>query len=532
VLGYVAEYNAGEVQTLRSWGRLVAGGADLLARVRDGEDPRVSSAFGRAFGRAAQTVQTPEELYELLDGLDEEHRESLGLVGPLYGELDAWRRRCLLVELTEGEQVWTRARGHLHDRRVGRMGVERVYNQALRGTHGYRVVIRNLVLEGGTPVPELDYLRAERPRPGGDLPLEIDIRLQRAADEALARTGLPGAVVVLEPSTGAVRVLVSRPTFDPNAFVSGEAAEVRRILEDPARPLVARATSGIYAPGSVFKVVVALAGLEERVLGVDTLFDCHHIYEVDGRAFRCLADPGHGSIDLPVALTASCNIYFYKAIERIGPEAVLRWARALGFGAPTGIDLPAEAAGTIPDPDAAGGFSARRVAQIAIGQGPIAATPLQVAQLFAAVANDGPAYTPRVVSAPRIVSSARRISPDVRRTLVRGLVGTVHDVRGTAHEAFFSPRAGSGRAFVEEFPGLQIASKTGTAERAGGAPHSWFAGFAPADAPQVAFAVVVEGGGHGGAIAAPVAADVLAAFFTRYGWRGREPPPVDDDGER
>ena len=515
LLGYVSEYNAGEIDTLRAWGRLARGGAHVLRDLATAcEDVRVADAVGSSLGRSLDTIQSGEELAELLDTLSADEREQLaGALGPRAFELKLWLERNQTVRLTEGEAVWLRSRGHLTDRRVGRTGVEAAFNESLRGRHGYRVVIRNLAMRDGKPVPELDYLRSERPQPGEDEHLEIDLRLQMAAADALASTGLPGAVVVLEPSTGALRACASRPGFDPEVMVSGSAADVKALLSDPRKPMIARAVSGVYPPGSVFKVLVALAGLEEGVLTKETYFDCHHTYEVDGSTFRCMANPGHGTIALPLAITASCNIYFYRAVQRIGAERLLHWARALGFASRTRLDIGGEAPGHLPVVSPGHDMARKTLVQVGIGQGPVTATPLQVAQLMAAVANGGPSYEPRMVKAPRRALSVVSLKPQTRAALLEGMTGTVHDVRGTAHDAFFTPLPETGKAFVQDFPDIKIASKTGTAERRGGDPHAWFAGFAPARNPEIAFAVIVEGGGHGGDTAAPVAARVLAEYF-------------------
>jgi cell division protein FtsI/penicillin-binding protein 2 len=515
VLGYLSEYDREEVERLRQWGRLTIGGETVMQQLKDAcERSEVAEAVGRSLGRSPDTICSAEELMELIEEMPPKDRDQLySALGPPSVAIERWMDRGKIVALTEGEQVWIRSRGHLEDRRIGRTGIEQSWNDELRGKHGYKVVIRNLAIRDGEAAPELDYLKAERPVPGTDLTLELDAHLQKIADAALAATGRPGAVVMLEPGTGAVMVLVSRPTYDPAVFVSGDSVGVRAALRDPSRPLVGRAFSGVYPPGSVFKALVALAGLEEGILTRDTVFDCAHTYEVGDHTFRCMAIPGHGTIDLRRALSESCNIYFYQVAERIGAEQLLRWAHALGFGAKTGLDVPGEVSGSVPGPETADELPRRTLVQLGIGQGPLSVTPMQVAQLFAAIANDGPCYMPRIVHTPRMASSARRLSPATRAALLEGLIGTVHDVRGTAHSAFFTALPGRDKAFVELFPGIRIVSKTGTAETGRGEPHSWFAGFAPADDPAMAFAVLVEGGGHGGHVAAPVAARVLAEFF-------------------
>ena len=184
-----------------------------------------------------------------------------------------------------------------------------------------------------------------------------------------------------------------------------------------------------------------------------------------------------------------------------------------GFDAPTGIDLPGERSGTLPRADVAGGIHPTTLALLGIGQGPIAVTPLQVARGFAALAVDGPVMRPHVARLKPRVSSVFALSPHVREAVVKGLKGVVHDPDGTAHGAFHEPPLPGERSFAGEFPGVEVAGKTGTAERSGRPPNAWFAGFAPVEEPEIAFAVVIEGGGHGGDTAAPAAARMLGAYF-------------------
>jgi len=513
VVGHVGEYGGDEAESLRSWGRVVARPRSRLAAFRrSAERDDARAAVERILGREIESLESAAELSLLLrePGVAEKLSAALG---PAWEEFARWIERPDVVELAEGESVWVRARGHLRDRRVGRIGVERAYNELLRGRHGYSLMIRNLAFEDGRPVPELDYLRAERPTPGDDLVLEIDMALQRVVESALAATGRPGAAVFIDPCSGAVRALASCPGFDPNTFTSGDAEAIRSLLSDPRRPLVNRATQGIYAPGSVFKVIVAAAALEEGVIREDSLFECAHEHRVAGRTLRCMADPGHGEVAVSRALTVSCNIFFYQAVERLGARALLGWARDFGFDAPTGIDLPGERSGTLPRADGAGGIAPTTLALLGIGQGPIAVTPLQVARGFAAIAADGPAMRPHVARLEPRVSSVFALSPHVREAVVKGLKGVVHDPDGTAYRAFHEPPLPGERSFAGEFPGVEVAGKTGTAERSGRPPNAWFAGFAPVDKPEIAFAVVIEGGGHGGDTAAPAAARMLGAYF-------------------
>ena len=550
VVGHVGEYGRDAVDSLRAWGRLVTDARARLAHLRRAAArPSVREALARAFGTEAlerilsgrgplDPGDPPRELpAALLAGelssllrADGAGASLSGPFGPDWAPFQKWISGPDLVELAEGERVWIRARGHLDDRRVGRAGIERARNQTLRGRHGYRVMIKNLSFEGGRALPALDYLRSERPSPGEDIALEIDLRFQRTVEDRLDETGLQGAAVFIDPRTGAVKALASRPGFDPNAFVSRDADKLGALFTDPRKPLLNRATQGLYPPGSVFKAFVAVAALEEGVIDASSTFECRHVYRIGNRSLRCLADPGHGAIDVSHALAVSCNIFFYKTAERLGGRALLGWTRRFGFGSVTGIDIPGEAKGILPPPGDPSIRSALTTALIGIGQGPIAATPLQIAQGYAALAANGPVARPRVVRlAPGeqpVAESSVPLSPKTRAALLKGLVAVCHDERGTAYRAFNDPFAPGERSFAGLFPTIKVAAKTATAEHGGGEPHAWLAGFAPADAPEIAFAVVLECGGHGGDAAAPAVARMLAAYF-RMTSPERVAPAVD-----
>jgi len=538
VLGHLGEYEPAELELLRRFGLLPD--ADLARASGLREALRGAwPALARELGWPGADDELSTERVVSLLSMDEETRRRLASSsGPAWPQIESFLERGALARLAEGELVWVNSRGHLEDRRIGRMGVERSWNERLRGRHGYRVVIRNVTVEDGRPVPELDYLRAEHPSAGGDVELGLDLAFQRAVETILASAGRRGAAVFLNPATGSILALASIPGFDPNAFGPSPRGDVAGLLADPEKPLLNRATQGLYPPGSVFKVLVAAAALEEGAIAPDERIECSGGYEVDGRIFRCLAEGGHGPLDAAGALAQSCNVFFYQAAERLGARAIARWSRKFGLAARTGVDLPGEAAGSVPTEEDADHLSRRTLVQLGIGQGPISVTPLQVAGLFACLATgvlhepraarpagsdaplgsierspQGPEARGRGRSETRRVLRVNRLSDATRRVLLAGLVGTVHDPKGTAHAAFASPPAPGERSFAGEFPEIKVAGKTGTAERPGGPPHSWFAGFAPAEDPEVAFAVVIEGGGSGGRVAAPAAARMLAAYF-------------------
>lgn len=347
------------------------------------------------------------------------------------------------------------------------------------------------------------------------------------------RLGPPGggAVVVLDVKTGGVLALVSWPEYDPNRFVTGDRGAYFAELErDPLLPLFNRAIQGAYAPGSAFKPVTLLAALERRVTRPDEVYYASGVVEIGGRVFRdwtvTRGLPPAGPVDAVAALERSVNDYFYVMGSRAGIQAIAATARTLGLGSSAGLDIrPADAAGLVPDPQWKRTYQQELwypgdTANVSIGQGFLQVTPLQLAILYMGLANRGVVYRPYVVEAvltpsgellyqhePQVLS-VLEAAPDSWDAVHEGLVAVAHGARGTARQAFL------------RFP-VRVAGKTGSAQVAPGRDtHAWFAAFAPAEAPEVAVAVLVEYGGGGGSVAAPVACRVLAAYFGLDGTDG------------
>ena len=396
---------------------------------------------------------------------------------------------------------------------TGKTGVERYYEQRLHGTSGVERVETNAqgrmvrVLERADPVP------------GRDLTLTLDLDLQLAAMNALGPH--PGAVVVLEIATGAVRALVSKPGFDPNRFVDGiDHATYRGLLESPRRPLFNRFLSGGYEPGSTVKPLIALAGLASGQITPATRVFSSGSYRLPGhsREYRDWREGGHGWVNLVEALEQSVNVYFYDLAHNLGIDRISRELALFGFGQPTGIDLPGEYAGVLPSR----GWKQRALDEpwfpgetviTGIGQGFIVVTPLQLAYAAATLGGRGTAAAPRLVEG---AAPARRVAhaPAHWDAVFEGMHAVVHGNRGTA------------RAIADALP-MEIAGKTGTSQVFGRPDdaekerdddeerpwflrnHALFIGFAPYDEPRYAVAVVAEHGGSGASVAAPVAAAVL-----------------------
>jgi penicillin-binding protein 2 len=421
--------------------------------------------------------------------------------------------------------------------RVGKTGLERSYERHLRGLRG----LRKLVLDRRGEVLRTEIVRESRF--GHDLVLSLSVPLQQAAEELLdditshehrdETNGQPlpmppgGAIVAIDARTGAVLAAASAPRFDLQFLGDPDPTAWKKILANPRKPLYHRAAEMALPPGSVFKVLSAIAFLESGKLDPGREFQCQG-YLDDPEHYRCLIfrnfGASHGAINLADALARSCNVYFFSAARRIGAETIIDWGARCGFGKPTGIDLPGERGGNLPRAPAgvaSAGRTPRRkqvsadALQLSIGQARLTATPLQVVRLMAAVANGGRLVTPRLVDSagPALISASDSIEPGADAAPIRELSPrTLEWVRlGLAHVV--SDRQGTGYKTVR-LNEIAIAGKTGTAEAGGGKPdHAWFAGYVPADKPKIAFVVVLENAGSGGHAAGPVAREFVQAML-------------------
>lgn len=391
--------------------------------------------------------------------------------------------------------------------RVGAIGVEALSDDFLTGRPGERWVVVSAVGR------QLGVVRENPSTSGKDLAVTLDADLQQVAAEALGERG--GAVAAIDPNNGAVRVLYSAPSFDPELF-SGKLSteDWNELANDPRLPLQDRCLQGTYPPGSTIKPFLALAGLEEGVITPDWSVHCSGGVVLYGHRFRCWRRGGHGKVNLARSLEASCDIYYYQLGQRLGIDRMAGWLETFGFGRRTGIGLPSEASGLIGSPE----WSLRvrgtpwypgEAVSVSIGQGPVLATAIQLARAFAALANGGRLVTPHVVVNPEGVADIDlNLDPSQLEKIKHGLELVVHGKMGTARS----------------LAALPVAGKTGTAQvvrlqegvdSKDLAPHlqhhAWFVGWAPMDDPQIVIALVVEHGGGGGSIAAPTAAAILSA---------------------
>lgn len=397
---------------------------------------------------------------------------------------------------------------------IGKVGLEKVYDHYLRGINGGQQVEVNA---SGKP---LNTLGEKKPILGNNLILTIDSKVQAAAEKALDETlqsvssSRGGGVIAMDPRNGQIIALASRPSFDPNKFAGGiSLKDWRELIEDSRHPLKNRVTQSAYPPGSIYKIVTAVAALEEGKVNLDEHFHCTGAYKW---GFHCWKRSGHGNVALVDGMAESCNIVFYTLGERVGAERLADYSRRFGLGEKTGLDLPGEIKGILPSP----GWKKEKYHQdwykgetlnMAIGQGYHLYTPIQLAQMLSAVVNGGYVYKPYLVqriTSPegKIVASFNselkerlRISPKTLEVVRQDMRAVVE--RGTAASAF------------RGFP-IPAGGKTGTAQAGvNKEDHAWFATFAPLDNPQLVVVVFVEEGGHGGATSAPIARKVYEAYF-------------------
>ncbi len=420
---------------------------------------------------------------------------------------------------------------------VGRYGLESAWENYLRGKKGierYAVDARGQRLDEKTAATLIQGERVTDAVPGANLILTIDLDLQKIAEKAIKDSRVPAAAVVMvEPKTGKVRALVSRPSFDPN-IMTGHLTrqEYEMLRKDPRKPFVDKALRATYAPGSVFKFVTALAALEDG-LSADETHTCQGYYELSGTTFKC--NGTHGKQDLISAIQHSCNIYFWKLAETVGLDRIAEVARQYGFGAPTNLGLNGDGSGRIPTKawyEQRTRYKVGYATNAATGQGDVEVTVLQMAMAYAALANGGTLYVPQVVE--RVEASDGKIINAFQPTIARR-IGTSSDSIDTWRKGMWkAANEAGGTAFdhghVDIVP---VMGKTGTAEIRTHArrrneederdienwnprrSHAWFAGWAGGDDPELVIVVFVEHGGSGGRVAWPIAKQILETHYKK-----------------
>ncbi len=397
---------------------------------------------------------------------------------------------------------------------VGQSGLERLLDEFLRGKDGGERIEVDAM---GRP---MRLIQSTEPHPGAQVVTTVDRRIQEAAEKAME--GHAGAVVVMDPRNGDVLAMVSTPAFQIDRFTGAIDRESwLRVMKDPEFPMLNRTIQSQYAPGSVFKIVVAAAGLQEKTLTPADRTYCNGEFQLGTWTFKDWKREGHGTVDALDAMRHSCNVFFYQAGLKIGGAAITKYASAFGLGQATGIDLGAEKFGLIPSPKTRGrrgvaAFQAGEIVNMSIGQGQVLVTPMQVARFMAAVANGGVLWKPRLVQ--RIERPERGVVWSDTGT-VTGHVELNPAVWAFLRQSLWAVVNDNGTGAGARIPGVDIAGKTGTAQMIAnskaekGQDHAWFASFAPVKDPEVVVVVLVERGGKGGQVAAPIARKIYNAIF-------------------
>jgi penicillin-binding protein 2 len=402
---------------------------------------------------------------------------------------------------------------------VGKSGLERMYNKCLPGEDGKRQVLVDSLGR------EVGLLEEQDSIVGGEVQVTLELELQTVAENLLQ--GKVGVIAAMDPRNGEILVMASSPSFDPNNFSTRISEEDWNLLvNDPDRPLQNRAIQNSYSPGSIFKLIMAEAALEEGLVPDGTRVFCSGAAVFYNRLFHCASKTGHGYLGLEGAITHSCNIFFYEMGRRMGISRIAQHAHALGLGERTGIDLPGERSGVMPSPEwklqsRGSKWFAGETISVAIGQGAVSTTPLQILRAASAIAMDGKLATPHVLlradkpldNPPVWETHQLPVEHESLQRIREGMWGSVNSY-GTGHNA--------------SLPGLDICGKTGTVQVISNEgkkeikrtdedleDHSWFVGFANKDNPEIAVVVFIEHGGKGGIAAAPIAREIFRAYFAR-----------------
>ncbi len=419
-----------------------------------------------------------------------------------------------LGEINESELNILNGNGYQIGDMIGKTGVEKHYDFILRGERGYQY--REVDVHG-REVGNFNGERDIQPISGNHIKLGLDMELQRQAEDLL--DDRKGALVVLNPQNGEVLVMVSKPDYSLEPFARELSVKAwENLRTNPDKPLLNRTIQAQLPPGSTYKLIAAASALEEGLIDTQRELFCGGAFWLGARMFLCWQPHGHGSVNMLDAIRESCNVFFYQLGLQVG---VARWARMgsyFGFGKLTQIDLDGENEGLLPDRDyldekyGHGLWGEGMVVNLSIGQGDLLVTPMQMAMLATIIGMEGKYPTPHVVQAiqdrsgswnkePIRINQISGISTSVFKQLKEGMSQVVNQSGGTGRAAWFSE--------------VEICGKTGTAQNPHGEDHAWFIGFAPRDNPTIVISVVIENGGSGGGVAAPIAGEIIRGFFSR-----------------
>jgi len=441
--------------------------------------------------------------------------------GPLASHLIGY-----LGEVDENELKQSREAIYRMGTLVGKYGVESRWEVDLRGVDGGRQV------EVDALGREIKPLRSVEPFPGNNLILTIDLDLQKVAEQAFQDKN--GALIAMDPKTGRILAMVSKPSFDPDLFTRNISQEEwNALVTNPHHPLQNKGIQGQYPPGSVFKIITAIAGLESGIITPQTQMTCKGLYPHGDRDFRCWKEGGHGTINLHRAIVESCDIYFYQLGLKVGVDRIAHYAQEFGLGKTTGIFLPHEKPGIVPSTS----WKKKRLGvpwysgetlSLSVGQGYLNTTPLQLAMLISAVANGGKLYLPQVAERvvniygdtlkeyPPLEIGRANVSEKTLHIIQEALMGAVNEPQGTGWACALKEVKVAGKTGTAQVVKMPENFKKGDMERM---PlkfrdHAWFVAYAPFEDPRISVAVLAEHGGFGAAAALPIAKKVIETYLT------------------
>ncbi len=426
-----------------------------------------------------------------------------------------------LGEITSAELKKFKNANYKQGDSIGKNGIELQDEEYLRGTPGVKYIEVDVL---GREVRNLTDLGGQSPDPGRDIFLTIHADIQRYLEDVMADK--KGAAVVLDPRNGDVLALMSKPDYDPEIFSNPLTPETwNQLVNHENKPLYNRASQSLFPPGSTYKLVLAAAGLETGDINLEERVLCTGAHRLGNRLFHCWKKTGHGEVNFMAAVEQSCNVYFWEKSRDIGLGKWSEFSQNFQFGKLTKIDLPNESPGLVPTKEyfdqkyGEKKWTRGLVLNLVVGQGDLLTTPLQMAQFAMILGNEGVLFRPHLVKKNQdpltgeVVFTKvdsiqiQGISKKTYRTIKQGMNLVVNGVKGTAKSA--------------RIRGVTVCGKTGTAQNPHGNDHAWFIGFAPMDKPEIAFCIMVENGGSGGAVAAPIAGGVLSIYFKNKNFASR-----------
>jgi len=418
-----------------------------------------------------------------------------------------------LGEITKEELNQAEFKGFYLGNIVGKKGLEKFYENELRGMRGYQYIEVDALgreIRKVTDKPEILSL------PGKNLYLTIDAKLQLLLEARLDT--LRGGAVVIDCTNGDVLALVSKPDYDPDIFSKPISSESwKDLVNDPDTPLYDRMVQSLYPPGSTYKLVLAAAALELGIVKPDWKAFCPGYTWLGYRKYDCWNLAGHGELDFLGAIEQSCNVYFYKLGLKVGLDNWAKFSKLFLFDKPTNIDLIDEKSGLVPDRDyldnqfGEGGWSRGMILNLSIGQGDLLVTPLQMVRLAMIIANEGVYYQLHLLNYLEDPIDGTRKWPSIDSIRISGISQHTYKILKQGMYRVCQGEHGTGRAAT--YRNIAIAGKTGTAENPHGEAHAWFIGYAPANKPKIAFCILVENGGSGGKVAAPIAREIIKYYF-------------------